>query len=74
MMQFIQSYVHGVSSKAADIAAVTSVGGAGVSFLPEFNTLVQIGAGMVAIFAGLAAGAFHIIKLYWAHQDRKNSQ
>ena len=74
MIQVIQEHIHGVSTKVADIAAATSVGGAGVSFLVDFNTYVQIGAGLVAIVAGLAAAAFHLVKLYWAHQDRNTPQ
>jgi len=74
MNEIIQGHLHTVSTKVADVAAATSVGGAGVSFLADFNTYVQIGAGLVAIIAGLAAAAFHLFKLYWAHQDRQNSK
>lgn len=73
MNDLIQQHLHGISTKVADVAAATSVGGASVSILADFNTWVQIGAGLVAIVAGLAAAAFHIVKLYWAHQDRKNA-
>lgn len=71
MISTMQQHVHGVSTKVADIAAATSVGGAGVSFLADWNMYVQIGAGLVAIFAGLAAASFHLFKLYWAHKDRQ---
>jgi hypothetical protein len=74
MISTMQQHVHGASTKVADIAAATSVGGAGVSFLSDFNTYVQIGAGLVAIIAGLAAAAFHLFKLYWAHKDRQSGK
>lgn len=58
------------STKAADIAATASVGGASVTILADFHMYIQITAGLVAIFAGLAAGCFHLFKLHWARQDR----
>jgi hypothetical protein len=69
----IQQQVQQAGTKVADIAAGTSLSGAGVSILADVNTYVQIGAGLVAILAGLAAAAFHVVKLYWAHQDRKKA-
>ncbi len=71
MLNQLQDYVHGGGTKLADSAAATSVGGAGVSLLADANMYIQIGAGAVAILAGLAAAAFHMVKLYWAHKDRK---
>ena len=73
MMQAMQHHIGGMTTKVADIAAGASLSGAGVSILADVNTYVQIGAGLVAIIAGLAAAAFHMVKLYWAHQDRKNA-
>ncbi len=74
MINQLQDYVHGGGTKLADAAAATSVGGAGVSFLTDVNMYIQIGAGAVAILAGLAAAAFHIFKLYWAHRDRQEGK
>lgn len=50
--------------RVADAGAATSIALFGVS-LATWNEIVQIIAGLVAIFAGLAAGAYHISK--WRH-------
>jgi hypothetical protein len=70
----IREQIQHAGTKIADVAAGTSLSGAGVSILADVNTWVQIGAGLVAIIAGLAAAAFHLVKLYWAHQDRTRKQ
>jgi ABC-type uncharacterized transport system permease subunit len=62
-----------LTTRVADIAASTSIAGAGVAWLAEVNAWIQIAAGVVAVIAGLAAAIFHIYKTYDLHQSRKDT-
>jgi len=59
----IQHQVEQVTTRAADTAAGFTAGAAGVSWLADVNTWMQIGASAAAILAGLTAAAFHIYKI-----------
>lgn len=61
-------------TRAADVAAGTSIAGASVAWLAEVNAWVQIAAGAVAVIAGLAAAFFHIYKTYDLYQTRKGKR
>lgn len=62
--------IHTVSVKVADVTAAGAVGTAAAVNLTSLNLYVQIGAGLVAIVAGLAAAAFHIYKMYRLHTNK----
>lgn len=66
------SHIHDMGTKVADSAAAGSITAAAWVNLADLNTVVQIGAGIVAILAGLAAAIFHIYKTYDLRQQRKH--
>jgi hypothetical protein len=61
-----------LSTRAADAGAGIAAGAAGTAWLIELNTWVQIGAGMAAIIAGIAAAAFHVYKIRELRRLRKS--
>lgn len=66
--------VQDVGVKIADAAAAGTIAGAAWVNLAQINTIVQIGAGIVAIIAGLAAAAYHAYKFYDLRQARKEKE
>ena len=71
----MQQHIQEIGTKVADAAAAGSITAAAVSNLAEINIMVQIGAGIVAIIAGLAAAIFHIYKTYdLKHQRSANNE
>ncbi len=56
-------------AKAADIAAITS-GGGFLTTIAATSEIVQIIAGLVAIVAGVLAGAFHIERIRALRRER----
>lgn len=64
-------HIHDVGTRVADAAAAGTIAAAATINLADINVMVQIGAGLVAIFAGVAAGIFHLYKFYDLRQQRR---
>lgn len=67
----MQQHISDISTRAADIAAASSIGTAAVVNLANLNTIVQIAAGVAAVLAGIAAAVFHGYKTYDLHLQRE---
>ena len=56
--------------KAADVAAAGSVGLAGAAWIADVEPYISVGAGIVAIIAGLFAAWYHAERAIEARQRR----
>lgn len=65
------SVEHIPAQKAADLAAASSAGLAGVAWLADIEPYVTVLAGIVAIVAGCAATWYHIERAIQTHVRRE---
>ena len=70
----MHQHIQEISTKAADVGAAGSIATAGVINVADLNTYIQIGAGAVAIFAGLCAAAFHLYRIWDIKRQRAPSE
>lgn len=67
------SDIQSIGVRVADAAAAGCIGTAAAINLADINQIVQIGAGVVAIVAGLAAAGFHAYKTYDLYRRRNSN-
>jgi len=58
----------------ANVAAGTSVGAVGATWVTEFNAYLQLGATVVAIVAGILAIVWHWNKIKTARRERRDDK